>query len=1825
MTIRMNSQKQDQNIQNEPIAIIGMGCVFPDADNPKQYWDNIINKHSAIGEIPKDRWDAELYFHTEKDKSFHSYSKLCAAVKDFKKDPLKFRIPPVSAPFIERIQFFMLEAAYQALEDAGYLKKDFAKQQTAVFIGTNGKGEMGPLYNAQAHWVKFVEALKSTQGFQGLPNELKQTMLIEAEKYFKQDMPDLSEDTCAGIFGSIFASRINHCFNLGGTSLVVDAACASSLAAVNLAVKGLRDSQFDLVFAGGVDGCLDISSYIYFSSLGAISAKGSFPFDSRADGFILGEGAGMILLKRLSDAKRDGDKIYALIRDVGTSSDGRAKGITAPDIKGQVLALERTYTQASLSPDTISLIEAHGTGTWIGDEIELASLNKFFKKYSARKKSIGLGSVKSMIGHLKSASGMAGIIKVVQAMHNKILPPTINCESPRKDFDWDSSPFYLITDAKSWDSDCCPRRAAVDSFGFGGINYHAILEEAPSNEQYENIMINAQSKKKHLPSEIFIFRATTRNEVLKQILAIKHQVSIECFSALKEINVRNLNSAGGVILTIVAADKSQLSGLLEKASTVLANDLSPEFFSMQGVYYSETPLTKKEKIAFLFPGSGAQYLNMGGDLAQYFSFAGNVFSQVDKISYQHTGLSMLPLLMTNNNYLPMGSAEDEKLLIRSDYNHPAIMALEAGIFEILLRCGIKPDMVAGHSLGEYFALYAAGVFDLRSIINITTIRGGGIVKHCFENGAMASINLSAKQVEEIIKDASGFVRIANKNCPAQTVISGDVKAVQCIINTLTEKGVMCKLLSVKSAYHTDLLSPSVEPFKEFLKTFYPKSPTIPIQSNLTGACYRVDKDFSNTLPDILAEHMVRPVEFIKNISTMYEDGARLFIEVGPRSALSSFVDNILQDQPHWTAQTNIPTRSATLQMLHCLALCIAKGVAVDLSRINSNLKLQNGYSSDSSIDKKSKLIQTQEDSKPVDFELRNKLVALIADKTGYPADVIDIDLDVESELGLDSIKQVEIIKTAAKILDIDLGTDIRSQRYKITTPRKLINLCRDLLDRKSDDKKKKQVFTVQTIGPILSDQWSTNCHRWVSKKSAAPLSKTCSKDPIRAKNVIILAVDNKKACLLEKYLMKNQTKVSIYMLDQKPQEMPDECDIVLDLSSFNEDNGLIPQSDQWWGDIRKRTESILVVTKGFAKQLQRNKNKQVVWVEVTSLGGQLNGSETSTISSRAGIGLGIMRCLVQEFSSRLIGLCLDFDTKMSDKQVFQAVCNELHYGITYPEIGYIKKKRFEIRWIEQEVKSKQGNLELNSQSVILAIGGSRGITASICNELARDVQPKMIIIGKSEVDLQASNSIIAPLHFKQQRQLLLADSKKQHKKIVPAEIDRLAWQQVWNSERLWNMQCLAKKTNAIYYQCDITDQESINCLINKIKRQYGGIDLVINGASGLIEKSTEDITITEFIDNMKAKALGTMNLISSLSDIPINAFVNFSSVAGRWGNKGQSSYAAGHEIAASLVSAMRMKNDKQWINIFFGPWLNVGMIRVGDVVNRLKQKGSDFITQQTGNEFFIKELTGQLNQDVAFCGTKSIRTQAGDKDQVCVLFAEQEEASNTARLLGYKHGISIIQVSIPYLRESLKKNEDQFIKENLHKMESQRYFGFKYEKKRLEWLAGRLAAKEALSRYFLNDNFKNTSISIYNQADGCPKIRMDTKDVNQSVPHVSISHSRDIAVALIGQDAGIAIDVQEVKQEIKEIADDFSDKKEQQMFQSIQGLTQDQVLTTIWAVKESARKAVGVELCTMKALKIQAINIDGNNIICDLYHANTGKIRSGAIKSNNYIMAIGVS
>jgi len=918
--MRLPSPKSSEEERPSDIAIIGMACLLPESPALQAYWENILNKFNAIKEVPEDRWDSSLYYDPDRKTKDKVYSKWGAFLDDVPFDPLRYGMPPNSLYSIEPIQLLTLEAVGMALEDAGYSKRPFPRKQTSVILGISGVADLGQLYG-------FRSALPAFFG----------SSSREILSHFDGVLPEWTEDSFPGILMNVTAGRVANRFDLGGSNFTVDGACASSLAALYIAARELETQNSDLVIVGGADTMQNPFTYLCFSKTLALSPRGRCcPLDESADGIVIGEGIGVAILKRLADAERDGDRIYAVIKGIGTSSDGRDKSLTAPLLEGQLRALQRAYAKANISPATVGLIEAHATGTAVGDQVEIEALTQMFNTTRVGPQICAIGSVKSMIGHTKATAGLAGLIKVALALYHKVLPPTLGVETPNSRLRSSESPLYVNTETRPWihHSTEHPRRAGVSAFGFGGTNFHAVLEE------YTQDFLNpsTQSVFQQWPSELFILRENSRQALIEKIQSLIKMLSQRAEHALgglafaiNKINEQTITEKddSSLRLSLVATSLDDLKNKLVLSGKLLNNSNSV-IHDPRGIYFSERPLGREGKLAFLFPGQGSHYLNMLCDLAIQFPEVRDVFERSDRILKD-----TLPQPLSAFIFPPPAFTEEERpgaqrSLTQTHIAQPAVGTASLAMLHLLEALGILPDMVAGHSYGEYVALCAAGVLSEDDLVVLSEARGRFIIEAASpEPGIMAAVNSGACEVSETIRDIQGVV-VANLNAPEQTIISGESSSVEEAIERFKSLGIQARSIPVACAFHSPLVAQACERLRDFLSNLTLRAPRLTVFSNSTAGPYPGEPEI---IAEQLVQHLVSRVEFIREIEAMYEHGARIFVEVGPGRVLSGLVDQILGNRPHLAVTSNQAGRSELVQLHHLLGQLAAHGVPIKMDRL----------------------------------------------------------------------------------------------------------------------------------------------------------------------------------------------------------------------------------------------------------------------------------------------------------------------------------------------------------------------------------------------------------------------------------------------------------------------------------------------------------------------------------------------------------------------------------------------------------------------------------------------------------------------------------------------------------------------------------------------------------------------------------------------------------------------------------------------------------------------------------------------------------------------------
>ncbi len=1057
------------------VAIVGISGIFPDAKNIEEYWRNIVSGKNCVTEVPDSRWNKDLYYNPDTRDTDYVGSKWGGFIPTIDFDPLEFGMPPQSLASIEPTQLLSLLVAKQALADAGYINlAEVDLDNTSVIFGAEGATELAASYGFRAY---------SKQVFGDLPEE------------FKNSLPRLNEDSFAGVLSNVISGRIANRLNLGGRNYTVDAACASSLAALDLGCQELFTKRSEMVVLGGADLHNGINDFLMFSCTHALSRKGySASFDANSDGIALGEGIGVLVLKRLEDAKRDGNKIYAVIKGVGGSSDGKSLGMTAPNRAGQMKALKRAYKTAGILPSQVGMLEAHGTGTVVGDRTELEALTDTFLESGAVKGQTLLGSVKTQIGHAKCAAGIAGVIKTALSLYYGVKPPIIHLDNPNPYYNDETNPFVFNTRSGIWNDD--KRIAGVSAFGFGGTNFHVVMEN------YNNLP-EETSTLPLWPSELFVFRGDSREEANILLQQIRSLLSYNDMLNIKNVAYSLANySDKDIYISIIAVDIKDLS---HKIDIALSGKDNPD------IYYRNV---REGKVAFMFSGQGSQRVNMARDLFVTFPIMRRLLK-----GYKEYEQILFPYAVFDDEK----RKEQQKNITDTRNAQPLLGIVDLAIAEFLKSLGIVPDMVAGHSYGELPALCFAGAFSQNHLVELSRQRALSILNAVEDDkGKMLAVNIPVEELNNLLENEEE-VWAVNFNSHKQTVLAGTSLGVTSFMKKLSEKNIAYKELQVACAFHSPLLKKSEKLFADVLKDVQFKKPSVLVWSNTTAESYPTE---GKEIKERLAEHLVSPVYFTKEVENMYAAGAKIFIETGPGRVLTGLVQSILGNEVT-TIETESKAKNGINFILHAIAQFISTGRSVNVSKlfesrnavsvdidnpsfyrkkdtiwyinghnaVPANGKMpvngaypitqpiisltnnnSNNYMSTPSSDQvvleylnSMKLmmqnqrdimlsylgntvptvvsnqipvqtpqprIEVQQTPNPIPVlsidrpvvnvpahttnlkDIKSLLLDIVSEKTGYPVDMLGLDLDLEADLSIDSIKRMEIIGTLREKLNI---------------------------------------------------------------------------------------------------------------------------------------------------------------------------------------------------------------------------------------------------------------------------------------------------------------------------------------------------------------------------------------------------------------------------------------------------------------------------------------------------------------------------------------------------------------------------------------------------------------------------------------------------------------------------------------------------------------------------------------------------------------------------------------------------------------------------------------
>ncbi len=862
--------------EQEPIAIIGMACIFPGAANLSSYWDNIQKGVDAISEVPPARL-ASVFFDPDSTAPNRFYCRRGGFVDDYVDfDPLAYGVMPKAAQGADPDQLLSLRVGTEALRDAGLLDTDFNRQKTGVILGRGNYLSAGTL-RLEQH-VRLVQ--QTLQNLKELIPDITPGQLEQVHRQISAQLTDYGPDTAVGLVPNLVASRLANRLDLKGPAYTVDAACASTLLAVEQSCQSLRRGETDLMVAGGLHFTHDLTFWSIFCQLGAFSRTDSIrPMSANADGILAGEGIGIVVLKRLRDAVADGNRIYAVIKGVACASDGRGSSLMAPSVSGQLLALQRSWEQTAIDKNALGLIEAHGTGTPAGDVAELETLQRFFGAASAGESPrAGLGSVKSMIGHTMAAAGAAGLIKAALSVYQGVLPMSLHAQQPNPLLE--KTRFRLLAKTEPWQCKREQRIAAVNAFGFGGINAHLILSghSSTSDSVTDAVVPIANGGKRPAVDEL---RVINKCNVLR--LSANSQAAL-----LEKLARRDLTTNSNDTWRVAILSPTEKR--LELAKTIIEKGVT--WPGRQQIYFSAKRLLKTGKLAFLFPGVDSTFDPQVEDVARHFGL-------------------VLP-------------EHCEKLNPFDDLMNVGIglIGLNGLLHQVLSKMGIYPDAMAGHSVGEWSAMAACGYLRLDLLIQICGCLHPDFLQ--LPNVRFLAVACGKDKLKGLYEDIDNLY-ISHENCHHQVIFCSTEASIKQFSGRLRENNIIAQVLPIISGFHSPLVAESARPFIDFFDKVPMQAPRTTLWSANSARPFPVAMA---KVRGLVREHIVDTVRFRELIDNMYKEGFRAFIQVGFGS-LTGFVGDTLREKPHVCVAANTNKRSGLEQLTHLAAALWVEGYEPD--------------------------------------------------------------------------------------------------------------------------------------------------------------------------------------------------------------------------------------------------------------------------------------------------------------------------------------------------------------------------------------------------------------------------------------------------------------------------------------------------------------------------------------------------------------------------------------------------------------------------------------------------------------------------------------------------------------------------------------------------------------------------------------------------------------------------------------------------------------------------------------------------------------------------------
>ncbi|MBZ0269069.1 type I polyketide synthase, partial [bacterium] len=853
------------------IAVVGMACRYPDAASPEELWENVLSQRRAFRRWPEQRLRSADYLSADGSDPDSTYCTQAAVIEGYEFDRARFRVVGSTYRAVDPVHWLALDVAAAALVSAGFGDgADLPRETTGVLVGNSLTGEFSRANVLRLRWPYVRRTVEAELIEAGWPDERRAAFLGALEDRYKAPFPEVGEESLAGGLSNTIAGRICNHFDLHGGGFTVDAACASSLLAIAQSCSALAAGDLDVALAGGVDLSLDPFEIIGFSRLGALARDDMRVFDERSAGFWPGEGCGFVVLMREEDARALGRPVLAKVRGWGISSDGSG-GITRPEVEGQLLAVKRAWRRSGLGVDAAVYVEGHGTGTEVGDRTELSVLRRALADTGTAHPLV-IGSVKANIGHTKAAAGVAGFLKMVQALRHGVVPPTTGCHTPHSVLE----PGTLETrrGGGSWPAER-PLVAASSSMGFGGINVHIVAEgesrrAAPALTDRERTLLRSAQD-----CELLLFSAETTDELQATFASLRERIPLLSRAELGDLGAHlagRVDPEAAVRAAIVAATAEEAAARLA-ALTEQVTGMAPETGAAlrslgEGIFIGSGP--KAARLGFLFPGQGSPVHPGGGIHARRFDRAWEIARKAG-----------------------VGPGADT---IDTRFAQPAIVAASAAALRVLRDLGVDADVAAGHSLGELCALHCAGVLDEDALLAIATARGIAMADLPGDHGAMAGVPASVDDVQPLL--AGTALVVAGRNAPRRTVVAGPSAEIDAFVAAANERGWRAVRIAVSHAFHSPLVADAAPVLGARLEgiTFHP--PRLDVASTITGGVLAPDEDVAR----LLLRQITHPVRFTDAVRSAGD--VDLWIEVGPGAVLSGLL--AAQGDDGFVAPASVP-------------------------------------------------------------------------------------------------------------------------------------------------------------------------------------------------------------------------------------------------------------------------------------------------------------------------------------------------------------------------------------------------------------------------------------------------------------------------------------------------------------------------------------------------------------------------------------------------------------------------------------------------------------------------------------------------------------------------------------------------------------------------------------------------------------------------------------------------------------------------------------------------------------------------------------------------------